>query len=574
MEGQDQDAVVVEVVPGARAGRGARARVVEVLGQMERPGVDVLVVSRRHGLALEFPDTALHEVRRLPAAISQREISRRERFDDPAPVTIDGETARDFDDAVAVEELAQGGVRLFVHIADVGHFVRPGTALDHEARRRGTSVYFPDRVVPMFPERLSNDLCSLRPGEDRLVQSVILDLDRNGVVQRVRFADGVIRSAARLTYSQVSAVLDGRERWEAVPESVIPMLRIADRLRGVLETRHRARGSLDFDLPEPRILLDVEGAMTGIAIEPRNHAHRMIEEFMILANETVAGHLAATGGPSLYRIHERPDPVKIEILSSFASGFGLNLPRDSEALRPRDLQRLLDSAQGRAEYSVLAQMTLRSMKQARYAPENAGHFGLAAPVYTHFTSPIRRYPDLLVHRLLRAARGGNVETRERLGDGIEDLGESCSKLEREAEAAERELLDWKKIAYVRARAGETFEGVVMGVARFGLFVQLAENLVEGLLHVAQLGDERFEFHEGRQELRGARSGRAYRLGDRLRVVLDRVDWILRRVDLSLAKTPGARSAARDAGGEPPRGSTRRMDTSGRGRSVGGRRTRG
>jgi len=571
MGGSDEDAVVVEVDPAARGARSAHARVVEVLGRMDQPGVDVRVVSRRHGLAAEFPDPVLREAGRIPARIPERELGRRERFDEPPAVTIDGETARDFDDAIAVAELPRGGYRLFVHIADVGHFVRPAGALDREARRRGTSVYFPDTVIPMFPERLSNDLCSLRPGEDRLVQSVILDLDRSGVLHGVRFADGVIRSAARLTYSQVGAVVEGGRRRAGVPESLIPMLRLADRLRGVLEARHRARGSLDFDLPEPRILLDVEGAMTGIVIEPRNHAHRMIEEFMILANEAVASHLAATGGPSLYRIHERPDPGKIEALASFAAGVGLSLAVDTEAVRPRDLQRFLESAADRPEYAILAQMTLRSLKQARYAPENAGHFGLAAPVYTHFTSPIRRYPDLVAHRLLRAARSGSLEAQERLGEGLEELSESCSRLEREAETAERELLEWKKIAYVRAREGETLEGVVTGVARFGLFVRLEESLVEGLLHVARLGDDRFEFHEGRQELRGARSGRAFRLGDRLKVVLDRVDRILRRVDLSLSSLPGPRPEPRAAQEEAGR---RGRGTRGRGRNRGGARRRG
>jgi ribonuclease R len=402
----------------------------------------------------------------------------------------------------------------------------------------------------MFPEKLSNDLCSLRPNEDRLVQSVVLDLDAKGDVRKVRFADGVIRSAARLTYTQVAAVLDGRV--SGVPPAVLPMLRVANRLRKVLETRRRARGSVDLDLPEPRILLDVEGAMTGITIEPRNRAHRLIEEFMLAANEAVAAHLDGQGAPCLYRIHERPDPAKVENLAAFASGFGLDLPGDPERIRPGDVQKMLDAAEGRPEYPIVAQVALRSMKQARYAPENVGHFGLAAEVYTHFTSPIRRYPDLVVHRSLRAVRHGQRDALVRLGTGLDELGDSCSRLERQAEAAERELLDWKKIAFVRDRVGETFDGIVTGVAPFGLFVQLTENLVEGLLHVARLGGDAFAFSERSQSLLGARTRRAFRLGDRVRVTLDRVDAVLRRVDLSLAEAVPAQPERRGRRPTAPR----------------------
>jgi ribonuclease R len=456
-------------------------------------------------------------------------------------VTIDGETARDFDDAIAVAALPRGGFRLFVHIADVAHFVPPGGALDLEARRRGTSVYFPDRVVPMFPERLSNDLCSLRAERDRLVQTVILDFTARGVRRAVRFADGIIRSRARLTYTGVAALLAGDRA--AVPDAVAPMLRAADRLRAALEQRRIARGSIDFDLPEPQILLDVEGAMTGITVEPRNRAHRMIEEFMIAANEAVAEHLEGAGGPALYRIHERPDPDKLEALAAFARAFGLELAgATGPGISPRDVQELIASVADRPECRVVSQVALRAMKQARYSGGNCGHFGLASSAYAHFTSPIRRYPDLVLHRLLRARRQGVAAASVLGGVELESLATACSELERSAEAAERELLLWKKVAFIERQVGAIFEGIVTGVARFGLFVQLIDSLVEGLVHVERLGSEWFEFVESRQELRGVVTGRTYRLGDRLAVRVDRVDRVLRRVDLAPVEPQAAAPA--------------------------------
>ncbi|HEX5042591.1 MAG TPA: ribonuclease R [Candidatus Polarisedimenticolaceae bacterium] len=550
---RDGEAVVLEVRAGW-GGSGSTGAVVEVLGPLDKPGVDTRVVARRHGLPLAFPEEVLRAAGRLPEAVPPEVAAGRERFDDPAPVTIDGETARDFDDAIAVAARPGGGFRLWVHIADVAHFVLPGDPLDREARARGTSVYFPDRVLPMFPEALSNDLCSLRPGEDRLVQTVVLDLDARAEVTSVRFADGVIRSAARLTYTQVAAVLEAgeeRRRVAGVPPVIVPMLRVADRLREALERRRRARGSVDFDLPEPRILLDVEGVMTGITVEPRNTAHRLIEECMLAANEAVAGWLAEREAPCLYRIHEKPDPLKLEALDAFVHPIGLALRVDPQRITPKDVQALLDQAEGKPEYAVVAQVALRSMRQARYSEENVGHFGLAAPVYCHFTSPIRRYPDLVVHRFLRAARHGKLRALTGLAAELPALGESCSQLERTAETAERELLEWKKIAFMRGREGEIFEGIVTGVAPFGLFLQLTETLVEGLLRVEHLGGDRFTYDAARQELRAERGSTRYGLGQPLQVLVQRVDSVLRRVDLALegepVKTPAPRPRPRGRG---------------------------
>jgi ribonuclease R len=529
----DEEVVSVEILSGPGERKGPGGKVVERLGRMDSPGVDVCVISRRHRLREEFPEEVLRAADRLPSRVSARAKRERQRFDDPTPVTIDGETAQDFDDAVAVRALRGGGFRLWVHIADVAHFVPPGGALDEEARHRATSVYFPGRVLPMFPEKLSNDLCSLRPGVDRLVQTAILDLDGRGALKRVRFADGVIRSAARLTYAQVAEALEGGRPTRGLPARLLPMLRDADRLRRVLEQRREARGSVDCDLPEPTILLDVAGEMTGIRIEPRNRAHRMIEEFMLAANEAVAGHLEQRGAPCMYRVHDAPDRAKLEILDNIVSRFGLHCAFDAERIEPRHCQKLLRQAEGMSEAPLIHQIVLRSMKQARYSMENSGHFGLALERYTHFTSPIRRYPDLVVHRLLRQVRSRRrVDPEE--AERLTRVAASCSKLERNAEAAERELLAWKKVAFIEDKVGRLFAGAVTGVAPFGLFVQIEENLVEGLIRVESLGRERFDYSEQRAELRGSRSKRRFRLGDRLQVRVARVDRILKRVDFTLS----------------------------------------
>ena len=472
---KDGDAVVATVQSAGRGsgrgrGRGGEpvARIDEVLGALDAPGVDVEIVARRHGCRREFPQDALVAAARL-GGIPPKELKKRERFDSPLPVTIDGETARDFDDAIAVAEGPDGGFRLFVHVADVAWYVAPGSPIDREAKARGTSVYFPDRVLPMVPQRLADDLCSLRPGEDKLVQTVVVD----------------------------------------------------------------------FDLPAPMILLDVEGTMTGITIEPRNRAHRMIEEFMLAANEAVARWLSSKSVPCLFRVHEDPDPVKVEALAVFARSLGLDLRMRREGLRSVDVQRLLDSAEGKPAYPVVVQIALRTMKQARYAPSDTGHFGLAADHYLHFTSPIRRYPDLVAHRALRAARHG---ARARHGD-LAELSEACSLLEREAEAAEREVLEWKKVRFLRGREGETFSGLVTGVARFGLFVQLDGGIAEGLVRVDRLGSEWFEYDAHRHELRGAVTGTTFRLGDPLEVRVERVDALRRRIDLAPMSVPPERGAA-------------------------------
>ena len=534
-----RDVVEVEIVPPRARGDGEAVKVLEVLGGLDDRGMDIRVVSRKYELIETFPKDVLAAAKRLPQRVPVAERKKRTRFNDPAPITIDGETAKDFDDAIAVIEKPRGGFRLWVHIADVAHFIEPGGVIDAEARRRGTSVYFPGKVLPMLPPRISDDLCSLRPGVERLVQTVILDLDAKGEPTRVRFADGLIRSAARLTYTQVADAISGNPRPKGIPRKVLPMLYAADRLRMVLEERRRKRGSVDFDLPMPLILLDVEGVVTGITVEPRNAAHRLIEECMLSANESVAAHLAEREWPTLYRIHESPADDKVDLLEAFVSGFGLRLRKGHGRLAPADVRDLIEAVEGRPEQPLIAQMTLRSMKQAVYTPENEGHFGLAAPTYCHFTSPIRRYPDLVVHRMLRACRN-RKRPEEAWVDGLDELGRETSSLERNAEAAERELLTWKKVALIRDKVGDLFYGVVTGVMSFGMFVQLTENLVEGLVKVERLGDERFIFDPRVQTLTGNRSRTVWRLGQPVRVQIERVDRIRQRVDFDLLTERGLR----------------------------------
>jgi ribonuclease R len=470
----------------------------------------------------------MEESERLPESIRKSETQERADLTDLPLVTIDGETARDFDDAVFAEKKAKGW-RLVVAIADVGHYVKPGTALDREAMERGNSVYFPRRVIPMLPEKLSNGLCSLNPDADRLAMVCDMDINTRGNIREYRFYPALFRSRARLTYTQVWDWLSGAAKPEgAQHENLQAHLQTLHALfRTLLKARHR-RGAIDFETIETMMLFDDQGKIENIVPVTRNDAHRLIEECMLAANVCASAFLHKHKQTSLYRIHEGPTPEKLESLRAFLKEFGLSLS-GGEDPSARDYAALLDEVKDRPDAQLLQTMMLRSLRQATYSPDNVGHFGLSYEHYTHFTSPIRRYPDLLVHRSIKAALAG-----ERYAPGNwEEIGLHCSMTERRADEATRDVVNWLKCYYMRDRIGEEFDGTIAAVVPFGVFVALDAVYVEGLVHVSELGEDYFRFDAAKQQMLGERSGKRYRLGDRLRVRLVRADLESGRIDFVL-----------------------------------------
>jgi ribonuclease R len=530
--------VIVELTRWPTATRGAIGRVADVLGDIDAPGVDTEIIIRKWGIPDAHSEEAVAEAVRLGPAVSEKDIRGRTDFRRVPTVTIDGEHARDFDDAITIDRLPNGNFWLGVHIADVSHYVQDGSALDREAYDRGTSVYFPERAVHMFPSELATGLCSLNPHVDRLVQSCLMEIDRHGQVVRHAFHDGVINSDERMTYNAVNGILTDRDpALLAQYSTLVPMFEQMRELFQILNDARRRRGSIDFDLNEAEVIIDEGGVVEAIIALQRNVAHRLIEEFMLLANETVASFLEAQEAPALYRIHEEPDLLKVAKFEEFISGFGYSLAAPANALRPRHFQKLLEKIHGKPEEKPIAMLMLRTMQKARYAPENLGHFGLAAPSYTHFTSPIRRYPDLVVHRALRATRHRllTAETREEWAEELPEVARHTSEMERRADEAERELLQWKKVKFMADKVGDEFEGYVTGVAAFGLFIELVEHFVEGMVHVSTMADDYYRFVETAHLLRGENTHKVYRLGDKVKVQVIRVNMELRQVDLGLVE---------------------------------------
>jgi ribonuclease R len=529
--------VVVELAPlkgKGTAGAARRGRVVEVLGDVEQPGVDVRVVLRHLEIPEEFPGDLLTSVSGLPADPEPAAWEGREDLRKLTTVTIDGETARDFDDAVSVELLPGGSFLLGVHIADVSHYVAEGSALDLEAYHRGTSVYFPERAVPMLPESLSNGLCSLRPSVPRLTLSAFLDIDPRGRVRRRRFARSVIRSARRLTYAEVARLLgapqpDDESRYGAV----LPVLRSAHKLMGLLHARRVERGSIDFDLPSGDVILDTDGATIGVRPSERNDAHRVVEEFMIAANEAVAEELEEREQLALYRTHGAPGRERLEELRDHLETLGIALDGDLENLPPVALQKVLAQVEGRPEEPFVSSLVLRSMQRAIYQPEPRGHYALGTQHYTHFTSPIRRYPDLLVHRQLKASLTGRT-TQGQLAERLPAIATRTSFTERRAEQAERMILQWKMVRLLADRVGETFTGRITGVQPFGFFVQLDDYFVDGLVAIRTLEDDYYVYDEARHQLVGERNQRVFRLADAVEVTLTGVDRRRRGLDLRIS----------------------------------------
>jgi len=631
--------VDVEITDWPTPTQNPRGRVVEILGYEDDFGVDVEIIIRKYHLPHRFPDEVLREAQQVGNIIPAGELRIRRDFRDLSIVTIDGETARDFDDAVFVRRLDDGKFELQVHIADVAQYVREGTPLDQEARLRGTSVYFPDRAVPMLPIELSTDICSLRPKVERLVMSCVMQIDHRGEVLGYELSAGVIRSAERMTYTNVNAILEGdghvRQRYAPLVENFELMRELAM----ILNRKRERRGSIDFDLPEPVIEFDEHGLMKNITQSERNIANRIIEEFMLAANESVASYLEPRV-PSIYRVHEKPDAKKVYDFEAIAAAFGYSLGvgslpiqrvqvrsdrrqrhgsgRDPSPVEipeevhitPRMYQKLTKKIAGKPEERILSYLMLRSLKQARYSEENLGHFALAASTYTHFTSPIRRYPDLIVHRILKdvlresaeqrdgdvpvgigvpahseepspwgkgAAAAGHREktaspwskgSPKRAGqretkhadktargsltgpipeEALHDIAEESSQSERRADDAERELMDWKKIKFMQDRIGEEFDGLIISVTKFGFFVELTDMFIEGLVPLSTLTDDRYTFHENTRQIIGQRSRKTYSIGNKARVLVDRIDRMQHKIQFAIVEdkpSPTQRSRRR------------------------------
>jgi len=611
--------VDVEITDWPTPTQNPRGRVLEILGRPDDFGVDVEITIRKFHLPHHFPAATLEEAQDVPAVIPEPDLRQRRDFRALPIVTIDGETARDFDDAVTVRNLADGNFELQVHIADVAQYVTPESALDQEARLRGTSVYFPDRAVPMLPLELSTDICSLRPHLDRLVLSCVMRIDPRGEIIGCELSEGVIRSSERMTYSAVNAVIEGdaaaRERYAALA----PTFELMRDLALILNRKRHRRGSIDFDLPEPVIEFDEFGLMKSITRSERNIAHRLIEEFMLSANECVAQYLESKRVASLYRIHEKPDAKRVYDFEVIAATFGYSLgvgalpihrvqfktdrraargsgkqartievPRDVH-ITPRMYQKLAAKIAGKPEERILSYLMLRSLKQARYSEENMGHFALAATSYTHFTSPIRRYPDLIVHRILKEVlresaerRDGDVpigvshplerraeqdsgdtpspwskrrdhaahrEELEPLGGPIKveelhEIAEESSQSERRADEAERELMEWKKVKFMQDRVGEDFDGLITSVTKFGFFVELTDLFVEGLVPLNTLTDDFYTYHENTRQITGQRSRKTYSMGQRIRVLVDRIDPVEKKIQFAILEETPRRPAAK------------------------------
>jgi len=548
------DMVVVQLTRWPTATRGAVGRVVEVLGNVNEPGVDTQIIIRKHNIPDAHSEESVEEARRLGSTVNPADIKGRTDFRPVTTVTIDGEHARDFDDAITLEKLPNGNYWLGVHIADVSHYVKEGSALDEEAFERGTSVYFTERAVHMFPSELATGLCSLNPHVDRLVQSCLMEVDRRGTVVRYEMHDGVINSDARMTYTAVNAILTEHDADTiASYNALVPLFEQMRELFEILNARRRRRGSIDFDLPETEVILSEYGEIEAIIPAERNIAHRLIEEFMLLANETVAGHLVDHAMPSLHRVHEAPDQKKVAEFEAFIEPLGYSLGGTGRSVTPKNFQKLVDRIRGTPEERPIAALMLRTMQKARYDAVSLGHFGLAAEHYTHFTSPIRRYPDLVVHRSLRESRRGAVTDarREELDEELPEVAKHTSAMERRADDAERELLQWKKVRFMADKVGDEFEGYITGVAPYGLFIELVEHYVEGRVHVSSMADDFYRFVEQQHVLRGENTKKVYRLGDKVRVQVVRVDMERRQVELGLVdildtvrKEEGRRGAPR------------------------------
>lgn len=528
--------VVVRITKYPEGRRNAEGEVIEILGHKNDPGVDILSIIRKFELPESFSDEVMHEAEATPDQITEEEMAQRRDLREETIVTIDGEDAKDLDDAISLTRNEKGNFVLGVHIADVSYYVKENSALDREAYRRGTSVYLVDRVIPMIPHRLSNGICSLNPKADRLTLSCLMEITPNGEIVHHEIFPSVIRSTERMTYTNVRKIVE-REDEDVVAqyEPLVPLFDSMKELALILRKRRMDRGAIDFDFDEAKILVNKDGKPADIVLRDRSIAERIIEEFMLAANETVAEHIHWLDVPFIYRIHEDPNPEKLQAFLEFITNFGYLVRGKANTVHPRALQYLLSQIKDTPEERIISTVMLRSMKQAKYAPESLGHFGLAAEFYTHFTSPIRRYPDLIVHRLIRKYlfEGDLSElTQQHWGEKLPEIAQHTSNRERLAVDAERETDDLKKAEYMLDKIGEEFEGVISGVTSFGMFVEL-DNTIEGLVHVSYLTDDYYHYHEKQYAMIGERTGKIYRLGDTVKIKVMKVNVDERSIDFEI-----------------------------------------
>lgn len=527
--------VVVEITQYGKKGKNPEGKVVEILGHINDPGVDILSIVRAYGLPVEFDPKVMTQVEHVVKPVSEADMAGRMDLRDWQMVTIDGEDAKDLDDAVSLTMDHENYI-LGVHIADVSNYVQEHSALDTEALKRGTSVYLVDRVIPMLPHALSNGICSLNQGEERLALSCIMTVNPKGEIIDHTITESVICVDRRMTYTNVKKILaDHDPEVMAEYEPLVPMFEKMAELAAILRKKRMKRGSIDFDFPETKVILDKNGNPVDIRPYDRNVATKLIEDFMLAANETVAAEYYWRELPFVYRTHEQPDSEKIQKLSTFINNFGYSLHIGSDEVHPKELQKLLEKIDGTSEEPLISRLTLRSMKQARYTVENTGHFGLAADCYCHFTSPIRRYPDLQIHRIIKDSLRGRLGEK-RIGHYTQilpEIAKHASEMERRADEAERETIKLKKVQYMENHIGETFAGVISGVAEYGFFVEL-ENTVEGLVRVTSLTDDFYQYYEETYELVGGATNRRFKLGQQVRVTVDNCDRIMRTIDFTLA----------------------------------------
>ncbi|ADU95512.1 ribonuclease R [Geobacillus sp. Y412MC52] len=535
--------VVVRLTSYPEGRMSAEGEVVQILGHKNDPGVDILAIIYKYGLPLQFPEDVIEHANRVPDVITEKDLEGRRDLRGEMIVTIDGEDAKDLDDAVTVTKLENGNYKLGVHIADVSYYVEEGSPIDREAYERGTSVYLVDRVIPMIPHRLSNGICSLNPKVDRLTLSCEMEITPQGEVVRHEIFPSVIRTAERMTYSDVNKILVDKD--EALREKygpLVPMFELMAELADILRAKRMKRGAIDFDFKEAKVLVDENGKPYDVVLRERSVAERLIEEFMLAANETVAEHFHWLNVPFIYRVHEDPKPEKLQRFLEFITNFGYVVKGTGNQIHPRALQQILEAVRGEPEEMVISTVMLRSMKQARYDAESLGHYGLSTEFYTHFTSPIRRYPDLIVHRLIRTylINGQmDLDTQQKWAEKLPEIAEHASDMERRAVEAERETDDLKKTEFMEDKIGMEFDGIISSVTNFGLFVELP-NTIEGLVHVSYLTDDYYRYDERHYALIGERTGKMYRIGDEITVRVINVNKDERIVDFEVVGMKGRR----------------------------------